>query len=91
MKRFDLPSAVVTILMGDSEQCTYAELDSRFLQELEALNISEAEQDTLFGLWLAILDHEPSGRRALTFDEQKLLFPVLQKMIKRHGFHRVQS
>jgi hypothetical protein len=85
----DLAETVMDILADGHEERTYAEFDTRFFAELEALHLSEADFDTAIGAWIATTDHIIEDRRALTEHETKLMNVVFERIIMRHGYFRI--
>ncbi len=85
----NLSGNLIQILMGDAQECTYAELDARFFTELDALHLSEADESTVVGAWIALFDHVITDRRALTSEENTLICQVWERILMRHGYCRM--
>lgn len=85
----ELAKTLIDILMGDEQECTYAELDARFFSELEHLHLSEDDVSIVVGAWLALFDHVHEDRRKLTSAENTLICQVWERILMRHGYMRV--
>lgn len=85
----DLAETVMTILAGNKEFIGYAELDARFFEELGPLHLSDAEDDTAIGAWIAVTDHVIEDRRPLTESESKLMDSIFERIAMRHGYLRL--
>lgn len=73
------------------ESMPFEEVDKRFLDELDRLKISSADRAKAFGLWLLFTDQDNQTQRYWNTDEWKFMFPILERIVMRHGFGRIVS
>jgi hypothetical protein len=79
-----VPETFIDILMGDADELTYAEFDSRFFAELDKLHMSEADEFIIVGAWIALFDHVIEDRRALTSEENTLICQTWERIVAAH-------
>lgn len=64
------------------DEMRYVQADMAFLTELEALQLDEVIEDTVYGLWLQATDHRE--KHVLSDDGKRLLWVTIQAIIARH-------
>lgn len=76
-----------SILTGNDDDDTpvsYAIVDGRMLEEIEAIGYPPEVVNFIFGAWITLTDHDTTHTRKLTIMEQAALFVTIQAIIARH-------
>lgn len=76
-----------SILTGNDDDDTpvsYAIVDGRMLEEIEAIGYPEEIVNFIFNVWVTLTDSDTTQHRVLTVMEQAALFITIQAIIARH-------
>lgn len=68
--------------IGVCDGDTYAEIDGKFLTKLKGLSLPDGVEDTVFGVWLKVTDHEkPSRMSSIKPREMALLINAFERIV----------